>query len=194
MATQTTTTHEKKWNCCNTVVSIPNENFTNGQTFVCSRLKRNPDMCVCMKIQIKTICSRICPRPLPPATPPCIVVCAAHICDYCNKKISDHSGKQNGYLQYLRPSVHDLQESYCSLDLNNHADLKPICRKGRHRCSNGNIEYGYCVDGCKVISPMPALVQPHQHRATVGGKAAPRITAAMMVAERPSHSGEDMGT
>ena len=61
--TQTPTTHEKKWNCCNTV-SVPNENheWTDG---VCSE------------------CGYVCLHEDADKN---------HICDICGQKISEHTG------------------------------------------------------------------------------------------------------
>ena len=61
--TQTATTHEKKWSCCNTV-SVPNENheWTDG---VCSE------------------CGYVCQHEDADKN---------HICDICGKKISEHTG------------------------------------------------------------------------------------------------------
>lgn len=69
-----------------------------------------------------------------------------HICDYCNKKISDHSG---GKATCIAKAVCEIcKESYGSLDLNNHADLKHIDAKGATAAEEGNIEYWHC-GGCK---------------------------------------------
>lgn len=80
--TQTATTHEKKWNCCNTV-SVPNENheWTDGVCSECGYVCQHEDA---DKNHICDICGKTISEHKDADN--------NHICDYCNKKISDHSG------------------------------------------------------------------------------------------------------
>ena len=134
--TQTTTTHEKKWNCCNTV-SVPNENheWADGVCSECGYVCLHEDT---DKNHICDICGKTTSEHKDADN--------NHICDYCNKKISDHSG---GTATCIAKAVCEIcKASYGSLDPNNHANLKHIDAKAATKTSEGNIEYWYC-SGCK---------------------------------------------
>ena len=97
-----------------------------------------------------------------------------HICDYCNKKISDHSG---GTATCIAKAVCEIcKESYGSLDLNNHADLKHIDAKAATAAEEGNIEYWYC-SGCKKYFSDAAATKEITKADTVTAKLPPKITA-----------------
>ena len=143
--TQTPTTHEKKWNCCNTV-SVPNENheWADG---VCSE------------------CGYVCQHEDADKN---------HICDICNKKISDHSG---GTATCIAKAVCEIcKESYGSPDLNNHTDLKHIDAKAATAAEEGNIEYWYCGGCGKYFSDAAAKTEITKAK-TVTAKLPPKITA-----------------
>ena len=162
--TQTTTTHEKKWNCCNTV-SVPNENheWTDGVCSECGYVCQHEDA---DKNHICDICGKTISEHKDADN--------NHICDYCNKKISDHSG---GTATCIAKAVCEIcKESYGSLDPNNHADLKHIDAKAATAAEEGNIEYWYC-DGCKKYFSDAAAKTEITKAATVTAKLPPKITA-----------------
>ena len=162
--TQTTTTHEKKWNCCNTV-SVPNENheWADGVCSECGYVCLHEDT---DKNHICDICGKTTSEHKDADN--------NHICDYCNKKISDHSG---GKATCIAKAVCEIcKESYGSLDLNNHADLKHIDAKGATAAEEGNIEYWYC-GGCKKYFSDAAAKTEITEAATVTAKLPPKITA-----------------
>lgn len=162
--TQTTTTHEKKWNCCNTV-SVPNENheWADGVCSECGYVCLHEDT---DKNHICDICGKTTSEHKDADN--------NHICDYCNKKISDHSG---GTATCIAKAVCEIcKESYGSLDLNNHADLKHIDAKAATAAEEGNIEYWYCGDCKKYFSDVAAKTEIPKAD-TVTAKLPPKITA-----------------
>ena len=162
--TRTTTTHEKKWNCCNTV-SVPNENhkWTDGVCSECRYVCQHKDT---DKNHICDICSK--------TTSEHTDTDNNHICDYCNKKISDHTG---GTATCKDKAVCEIcKESYGSPDPNNHTDLKHIDAKAATAAEEGNIEYWYC-DGCKKYFSDAAAKTEITEAATVTAKLPPQITA-----------------
>ena len=162
--TQTTTTHEKKWSCCGTV-NVPSENheWADGVCSECGYVCLHEDA---DKNHICDICGKTTSEHKDADN--------NHICDYCNKKISDHSG---GKATCIAKAVCEIcKESYGSLDLNNHADLKHIDAKGATAAEEGNIEYWYC-GGCKKYFSDAAAKIEITEAATVTAKLPPRITA-----------------
>ena len=162
--TQTTTTHEKKWNCCNTV-SVPNENheWADGVCSECGYVCLHEDT---DKNHICDICGKTTSEHKDADN--------NHICDYCNKKISDHSG---GTATCIAKAVCEIcKASYGSLDPNNHADLKHIDAKAATAAEEGNIEYWYC-EGCKKYFSDAAAKTEIAKAATVTAKLPPKITA-----------------
>ena len=134
--TQTTTTHEKKWNCCNTV-SVPNENheWADGVCSECGYVCLHEDT---DKNHICDICGKTISDHKDADN--------NHLCDYCGEKISNHTG---GKATCIAKAVCEIcKESYGSLDPNNHTDLKHIDAKAATAAEEGNIEYWYC-SGCK---------------------------------------------
>ena len=162
--TQTTTTHEKKWNCCG-VVTVQSENhkWTDGVCSECGYVCLHEDA---DKNHICDICGK--------TTSEHKDADSNHICDYCNKKISDHSG---GKATCIAKAVCEIcKESYGSPDPNNHTDLKHIDAKGATAAEEGNIEYWYC-GGCKKYFSDAAAKIEITEAATVTAKLPPRITA-----------------
>lgn len=162
--TQTATTHEKKWNCCNTV-SVPNENheWTDGVCSECGYVCQHEDA---DKNHICDICGKTISEHKDADN--------NHICDYCNKKISNHSG---GTATCIAKAVCEIcKESYGSLDPNNHADLKHIDAKAATAAEEGNIEYWYC-EGCKKYFSDAAAKTEIAKADTVTAKLPPKITA-----------------
>ena len=162
--TQTATTHEKKWNCCNTV-SVPNENheWTDGVCSECGYVCQHEDA---DKTHICDICGKTISEHKDADN--------NHICDYCNKKISDHSG---GTATCIAKAVCEIcKESYGSPDPNNHTDLKHVDAKAATAAEEGNIEYWYC-DGCKKYFSDAAAKAEITEAATVTAKLPPKITA-----------------
>ena len=162
--TQTATTHEKKWNCCNTV-SVPNENheWTDGMCSECGYVCQHEDA---DKNHICDICGKTISGHKDADN--------NHICDYCNKKISDHSG---GTATCIAKAVCEIcKESYGSPDPNNHTDLKHIDAKAATAAEEGNIEYWYC-GGCKKYFSDAAAKAEITEAATVTAKLPPKITA-----------------
>ena len=162
--TQTATTHEKKWNCCNTV-SVPNENheWADGVCSECGYVCQHEDA---DKNHICDICGKTISEHKDADN--------NHICDYCNKKISDHSG---GTATCIAKAVCEIcKESYGSPDPNNHTDLKHIDAKAATAAEEGNIEYWYC-DGCKKYFSDAAAKIEITEAATVTAKLPPKITA-----------------
>ena len=162
--TQTATTHEKKWSCCNTV-SVPNENheWTDGVCSECGYVCQHEDA---DKNHICDICGKTISKHKDADN--------NHICDYCNKKISDHTG---GTATCIAKAVCEIcKESYGSLDPNNHTDLKHIDAKAATAAEKGNIEYWYC-DGCGKYFSDAAATKEITEAATVTAKLPPKITA-----------------
>ena len=162
--TQTATTHEKKWNCCNTV-SVPNENheWADGVCSECGYVCQHEDA---DKNHICDICGKTISEHKDADN--------NHICDYCNKKISDHSG---GTATCIAKAVCEIcKESYGSLDPNNHTDLKHIDAKAATAAEEGNIEYWYC-DGCNKYYKDAKATQEITKAQTVTAKLPPKITA-----------------
>ena len=162
--TQTATTHEKKWNCCNTV-SVPNENheWADGVCSECGYVCLHEDT---DKNHICDICGKTISEHKDADN--------NHICDYCNKKISDHSG---GTATCIARAVCEIcKESYGSLDPNNHTDLKHIDAKTATAAEEGNIEYWYC-SGCKKYFSDAAAKTEITEADTVTAKLPPKITA-----------------
>ena len=162
--TQTATTHEKKWNCCNTV-SVPNENheWADGVCSECGYVCLHEDT---DKNHICDICGKTISEHKDADN--------NHICDYCNKKISDHSG---GKATCIAKAVCEIcKESYGSPDPNNHTDLKHIDAKTATAAEEGNIEYWYC-DGCKKYFSDAAAKTEITKAQTVTAKLPPKITA-----------------
>ena len=143
--TQTAKTHEKKWSCCNaTIVAKEAHDWADG---VCSK------------------CGYTCLHEDADEN---------HICDICNKKISDHTG---GTATCIAKAVCEIcKESYGSLDPNNHTDLKHIDAKAATAAEEGNIEYWYC-GGCKKYFSDAAAKTETTKAATVTAKLPPQITA-----------------
>ena len=162
--TQTATTHEKKWNCCNTV-SVPNENheWADGVCSECGYVCQHEDT---DKNHICDICGKTISEHKDADN--------NHICDYCNKKISDHSG---GTATCIAKAVCEIcKESYGSPDPNNHTDLKHIDAKAATAAEEGNIAYWYC-GGCKKYFSDAAAKTEITKAATVTAKLPPKITA-----------------
>ena len=162
--TQTATTHEKKWNCCNTV-SVPNENheWADGVCSECGYMCQHEDT---DKNHICDICGKTISDHKDADN--------NHICDYCNKKISDHSG---GTATCITKAVCEIcKESYGSPDPNNHTDLKHIDAKAATAAEEGNIAYWYC-GGCKKYFSDAAAKTEITEAATVTAKLPPKITA-----------------
>ena len=162
--TQTTTTHEKKWNCCG-VVTVQSENhkWTDGVCSECGYVCLHEDA---DKNHICDICGKTTSEHKDADN--------NHICDYCNKKISDHSG---GKATCIAKAVCEIcKESYGSPDPNNHTDLKHIDAKGATAAEEGNIEYWYC-GGCKKYFSDAAAKIEITEAATVTAKLPPKITA-----------------
>ena len=161
--TQTTTTHEKKWNCCNTV-SVPNENheWADGVCSECGYVCLHEDT---DKNHICDICGKTTSEHKDADN--------NHICDYCNKKISDHFG---GTATCIAKAVCEIcKESYGSFDPNNHTDLKHIDAKAATAAEEGNIEYWYC-SGCKKYFSDAAAKTEITEADTVTAKLPPKIT------------------
>ena len=162
--TQTATTHEKKWNCCNTV-SVPNENheWADGVCSECGYVCQHEDT---DKNHICDICGKTISEHKDADN--------NHICDYCNKKISDHTG---GTATCKDKAICEIcKESYGSLDPNNHTDLKHIDAKAATAAEEGNIAYWYC-GGCKKYFSDAAAKTEITKAATVTAKLPPKITA-----------------
>ena len=162
--TQTATTHEKKWNCCNTV-SVPNENheWADGVCSECGYVCLHEDT---DKNHICDICGKTISEHKDADN--------NHICDYCNKKISEHTG---GKATCIAKAVCEIcKESYGSPDPNNHTDLKHIDAKAATAAAEGNIEYWYCEDCNKYFSDAAATKEITKAD-TVTAKLSPKITA-----------------
>ena len=162
--TQTATTHEKKWNCCNTV-SVPNENheWADGVCSECGYVCQHEDA---DKNHICDICGKTISEHKDADN--------NHLRDYCGEKISNHAG---GKATCIAKAVCEIcKESYGSLDPNNHADLKHIDAKAATAAEDGNIEYWHCGDCNKYFSDAAATKEITK-AATVTAKLPPKITA-----------------
>ena len=133
--TQTTTTHEKKWNCCNTV-SVPNENheWADGVCSECGYVCLHEDT---DKNHICDICGKTISDHKDADN--------NHLCDYCGEKISNHTGGKATCKDKAKCEF--CGESYGELNANNHSDLKHFPAVAATKTSEGNIEYWYC-NGC----------------------------------------------
>ena len=104
--------------------------------------------------------------------------CANESCD-----VTDNAGK-NGYAEHsggkatckAQAICEICGDSYGSLDLNNHTDLKHIDAKAATAAEEGNIAYWYC-DGCKKYFSDAAATKEITKAATVTAKLPPKITA-----------------
>ena len=68
-----------------------------------------------------------------------------HICDYCGKMITNHTG---GKATCAEKAVCEVcGKAYGELDPKNHTDLKHILAKAATEDAEGNIEYWHC-GGC----------------------------------------------
>lgn len=134
--TQTTTTHEKKWNCCNTV-SVPNENheWADGVCSECGYVCLHEDT---DKNHICDICGKTISDHKDADN--------NHLCDYCGEKISNHTGGKATCI--AKATCEICGEKYGELNANNHSDLKHFPAKAATKTTEGNIEYWYC-SGCK---------------------------------------------
>lgn len=134
--TQTTTTHEKKWNCCNTV-SVPNENheWADGVCSECGYVCLHEDT---DKNHICDICGKTISDHKDADN--------NHLCDYCGEKISNHTGGTATCKNKAKCEI--CGESYGELNANNHSDLKHFPAVAATKTAEGNIEYWYC-SGCK---------------------------------------------
>ena len=68
-----------------------------------------------------------------------------HICDYCEKVITNHNGGKATCTE--KPICGICKEAYGEPDPKNHTDLKHIPAKAASEKAAGNIEYWYC-GGC----------------------------------------------
>ena len=162
--TQTATTHEKKWNCCNTV-SVPSENheWADGVCSECGYVCQHEDT---DKNHICDICGKTISDHKDADN--------NHLCDYCGEKISNHTG---GKATCIAKAVCEIcKASYGSLDPNNHTDLKHIDAKAATAAEEGNIAYWYC-GGCKKYFSDAAAKAEITEAATVTAKLPPKITA-----------------
>ena len=130
--TQTTTTHEKKWNCCNTV-SVPNENheWADGVCSECGYVCLHEDT---DKNHICDICGKTISDHKDADN--------NHLCDYCGEKISNHTGGKATCKDKAKCEF--CGESYGELNANNHSDLKHFPAVAATKTAEGNIEYWYC--------------------------------------------------
>ena len=104
-------------------------------------------------------------------------------CDNKNCDVTDNAGKK-GYAEHsggkatcTQNAVCEIcKESYGSLDLNNHADLKHVDAKAATAAEEGNIAYWYC-GGCNKYFSDKDGTKEIAKADTVTAKLPPRITA-----------------
>ena len=75
----------------------------------------------------------------------CIDANKDHKCDYCGKKLTDHTGGKATCKDKAKCEVCGAE--YGELDPKNHTDLKHTPAKAATKTTEGNIEHWYC-DGC----------------------------------------------
>ena len=75
----------------------------------------------------------------------CIDANKDHKCDYCGKKLTEHTGGKATCKDKAKCEVCGAE--YGEFDANNHSDLKHIDAKAATKDAEGNIEYWYC-EGC----------------------------------------------
>ena len=75
----------------------------------------------------------------------CIDANKDHKCDYCGKKLTEHTGGKATCKDKAKCEVCGAE--YGELDPKNHTDLKHTPAKAATKTTEGNIEYWYC-DGC----------------------------------------------
>ena len=111
--TRTAFVHEQKWNCC-------------GAVIVASEAHEWKDG-VCRE------CGYVCLHNDTDKN---------HICDYCGKEITNHSG---GKATCTEKAVCEIcNEPYGEIDGASHADLRHIEAKTATKDAEGNVEYWYC--------------------------------------------------
>ena len=130
--------HEKKYTCCGTViVASEAHEWSDG---VCSE------------------CGYACTHTDADRN---------HVCDYCGKTISDHTG---GKATCKDKAVCEVcGKAYGEIDANNHTDLKHVDAKAATKEAEGNIEYWYC-EGCNKYYSGAAVTKEIQKADTITAK------------------------
>ena len=90
--------------------------------------------------------TRICKRDTSHTeTENCIDANKDHKCDYCGKKLTEHTGGKATCKDKAKCEVCGAE--YGELDAKNHTDLKHFPATAATKTTDGNIEYWYC-EGC----------------------------------------------
>ena len=97
----------------------------------------------------------------------CIDTNKDHKCDYCGKKLTEHSGGKATCKDKAKCEF--CGESYGELNANNHSDLKHFPAVAATKTAEGNIEYWYC-SGCKKYYKDATATQEIKQADTVTAK------------------------
>ena len=97
----------------------------------------------------------------------CIDANKDHKCDYCGKKLTEHSGGKATCKHKAKCEF--CGESYGELNANNHSDLKHFPAVAATKTAEGNIEYWYC-SGCKKYYKDATATQEIKQADTVTAK------------------------
>ena len=97
----------------------------------------------------------------------CIDANKDHKCDYCGKKLTEHSGGKATCKDKAKCEF--CGESYGELNANNHSDLKHFPAVAATKTAEGNIEYWYC-SGCKKYYKDATATQEIKQADTVTAK------------------------
>ena len=97
----------------------------------------------------------------------CIDANKDHKCDYCGKKLTEHTGGKATCKDKAKCEF--CGESYGELNANNHSDLKHFPAVAATKTAEGNIEYWYC-SGCKKYYKDATATQEIKQADTVTAK------------------------
>ena len=130
--TRTAFVHEQKWNCCGAViVASEAHEWKDGVCRECGYVCLHNDT---DKNHICDYCEKTISEHEDKDK--------NHICDYCGKEITNHSG---GKATCTEKAVCEIcNEPYGEIDGASHADLRHIEAKTATKDAEGNVEYWYC--------------------------------------------------
>ena len=127
--------HEQKWSCCGAViVASEAHEWSDGVCSECGYACLHDDT---DKDHICDYCEKVISNHEDADKD--------HVCDFCGKVITNHAGGKATCTE--KPICEICKEAYGELDPNNHADLMHIDSKAATEDAEGNIEYWYC-SGC----------------------------------------------
>ena len=142
--TRTAYVHEQKWSCCGAViVASEAHEWSDGVCSECGYACLHDDT---DKNHICDYCEKVISNHEDADKD--------HVCDFCGKVITNHAG---GKATCKDKAVCEVcGKAYGELNANNHANLKHIDAKAATKDAEGNIEYWYCEDCGKYYSDADA--------------------------------------